>query len=159
MHVSLYVADINKTVGFYNQFFAQEPEKVKADYAKYVLTDPSLIISFVQNEERVRSNFGHLGFQVNTEEELNARMEAIKKTDLAMVEEMGTNCCYAYQDKFWVADPDGHQWEIYHFHEDVEFNDPKYETENSENCCVPPKVKKNLRDLAEECCEPGSGCC
>jgi len=24
-----------------------------------------------------------------------------------------------------VADPDGYQWEVYYFHEDVEFNDPR----------------------------------
>ncbi|MNL88760.1 Cadmium-induced protein CadI [compost metagenome] len=26
---------------------------------------------------------------------------------------MGANCCYALQDKVWVTDPDGHQWEIF----------------------------------------------
>lgn len=160
MHVSMYVSDIDATVKFYNTFFAQQPEKVKSDYAKYVLDSPSLIISFVQNPDRVRANFGHLGFQVETEEQLNARLEAIKRTDLAMVEEMGTNCCYAKQDKFWVADPDGHQWEVYHFHEDVEFNDPKYSSgEDTAACCTPPKVKRSLAGLGQESCEPGSGCC
>ena len=37
MHVSLYVADITKTVAFYKSFFNVEPIKVKDDYAKFIL--------------------------------------------------------------------------------------------------------------------------
>ena len=64
MHVSLYVSDLAKSVNFYTQFFGTEPVKVKPSYAKYVLEKPSLIISFVENKDRVQSNFGHVGFQV-----------------------------------------------------------------------------------------------
>ena len=59
------------------------------------------------------------------------------------------------QDKFWASDPDGIQWEVYYFHKDVAFNDPKYATEDSTACCAEPQMEK-----AEEAkCEPGSGCC
>ncbi len=136
MHASLYVADIQKTISFYNEFFGQSPAKVKPRYAKYVLTSPSLIISFVENKERVQSNFGHLGFQVETIEELNKRMAAAEARGLVSKKEMGTNCCYAKQDKFWAKDPDGVQWEIYYFHEDAEFNDPHYEMEEATACCT-----------------------
>ena len=78
-------------------------------------------------------------------------------------EEIGTACCYAVQDKFWVTDPDGVQWEVYYFHEDVEFNDPKYAMEDASACCMPAKEEKPKVKLAElsgaEKCEPGSGCC
>ena len=67
MHVSLYVSDLEKSIAFYSAFFATAPVKVKPGYAKYVLDSPSLIISFVENQERVQQNFGHLGFQVETE--------------------------------------------------------------------------------------------
>ncbi len=63
MHVSLYVSDIAKTKEFYTKFFGQEPNKTKNDYCKFILDSPALIISFVQNKERVQQNFGHLGFQ------------------------------------------------------------------------------------------------
>lgn len=162
MHVSLYVKDIERTVNFYSTFFGQEPTKVKDDYAKYTLENPSLVISFVQNEERVKSNFGHLGFQVETEEELASRLMTAKNNMMEILEEIGTNCCYAQQDKFWVADPDGHQWEVYYFHKDSEFNDPKYSSEDNSACCTAPvdKQKLSLKDLQNEsCCEPGSGCC
>ena len=136
MHASLYVADIQKTVAFYTQFFGTEPVKVKSNYAKFVLENPSLIISFVENKERVQSNFGHLGFQVESIEELNTRMNDAEQKGLLSKKEIGTNCCYAKQDKFWANDPDGVQWEVYYFHEDAEFNDPHYEMKEATACCT-----------------------
>jgi len=155
MHVSLYVSDINKSVEFYNQFFGQEPTKVKPDYAKYVLESPSLIISFVENKERVQSNFGHLGFQVESLEDLNIKLWQAKKKNLVAKEETGTNCCYAKQDKFWVNDPDGVQWEVYYFHADAEFNDPHYEMSEASACCSPndkPKIQLSELSTEKTCC-------
>lgn len=137
MHVSLYVSDIRQTINFYNSFFGQEPAKVKPAYAKYVLESPSLIISFVQNKGRVQQNFGHLGFQVETPEDLSLRLWDARKKQLVAREETGTNCCYAKQDKFWVNDPDGVQWEVYYFHADSDFNDPHYESSEASVCCAP----------------------
>ena len=136
MHVSLYVSDIAKSIDFYSSFFGQEPTKVKPRYAKYVLESPSLIISFVENKDRVQSNFGHLGFQVETVEDLKIKLWQAKKQELVAREEIGTNCCYATQDKFWVNDPDGVQWEVYYFHADAEFNDPRYELKEETACCT-----------------------
>jgi catechol 2,3-dioxygenase-like lactoylglutathione lyase family enzyme len=136
MHVSLYVANIQKSVDFYTNFFGQQPAKVKSNYAKYILENPSLIISFVENKERVQSNFGHLGFQVETLEQLTSKLNEAKIKNLVTKEEIGTNCCYAKQDKFWVNDPDNVQWEVYYFHEDAEFNDPHYEMAESTACCT-----------------------
>ncbi len=153
MHVSLYVSDIQKTVGFYTKFFAQEPVKVKTNYAKYVLDSPSLIISFVENAERVQENFGHLGFQVETIEDLNIKLWEAKKKNIVVKEEVGTNCCYAKQDKFWVNDPDGVQWEVYYFHEDAEFNDPRYESSQATACCTPAeKSESKMLTVEKPCC-------
>ncbi|MFI5204227.1 MAG: ArsI/CadI family heavy metal resistance metalloenzyme [Flavobacteriales bacterium] len=162
MHVSLYVTDIKKTVDFYSSFFGILPVKIKPQYAKYVLDSPSLIISFVENAERVQQNFGHLGFQVETETELQNRLLAMQNKNLISKIEIGTNCCFAKQDKFWVSDPDGVQWEVYYFHEDAEFNDPHYENNDASACCMPPvteKKKVNLSELQKTSCEPNSGCC
>lgn len=149
MHVSLYVSSIEKSVQFYTEFFGIEPVKVKPGYAKYVLENPSLIISFVENAERVQANFGHLGFQVETEAELTKRLGLAMSKGLVTKQEMGTNCCYAKQDKFWVNDPDGVQWEVYYFHADAEFNDPHFTEESAEACCMPTqKQKVNLSDIS-----------
>ncbi len=168
MHVSLYVSDISKTVDFYDAFFNKKADKVKTGYAKYILNAPALVISFVENPERVQSNFGHLGIQVDTEEKVHHYLNVAQSKGLDTKEEMGTNCCYAKQDKFWAADPDGHQWEIYYFHEDVEFNDPHYALEEQSACCMPTQeaqpesvaVKANFKVKAyKNTCEPNSGCC
>ncbi len=162
MHVSLYVSDIEKTIGFYNLFFGQKPAKIRKGYTKYILAEPSLIISFVENPERVQQHFGHMGFQVETLEQLNERLKIARKAGLVTLEEIGTNCCFAKQDKFWATDPDGVQWEVYYFHEDAEFNDPHYE-ESSSACCIATGAeaqKVELKNLVEEntCCTTGSGC-
>ena len=136
MHVSLYVSDINRSVDFYTNFFGQQPTKVKPNYAKYVLENPSLIISFVENKDRVQSNFGHLGFQVETLAELDTKLADAKIKNLVSKEEIGTNCCYAKLDKFWVSDPDNVQWEVYYFHADAEFNDPHFEMLEANACCT-----------------------
>ncbi|OUJ72948.1 hypothetical protein BXP70_16765 [Hymenobacter crusticola] len=178
MHVSLYVSDLTATVNFYTAFFGQPAAKIRRGYAKYVLDEPSLIISFVENSARVASNFGHLGFQVETLEQLNQRLAVARKAGLVQREEMGTACCYAKQDKFWVNDPDGVEWEVYYFHEDAEFNDPRYEAEYqqaSSQCCIAPAAQEASAEVlttapmaftlattsAESgpACSPGGGCC
>jgi catechol 2,3-dioxygenase-like lactoylglutathione lyase family enzyme len=164
MHVSLYVSDMAHTISFYNSFFGKSPDKIRKGYIKYILDEPSLIISFVENAERVKQNFGHLGFQVETIEELNNRLTLAQNAGLLTREEIGTNCCYAKQDKFWVTDHDGVQWEVYYFHEDAEFNDPHYEIETASACCIAPVTegsKVEFQNLAvqAECCVPGAGCC
>jgi catechol 2,3-dioxygenase-like lactoylglutathione lyase family enzyme len=163
MHVSLYVSDLAKTIDFYNLFFGREPVKIRSGYTKYVLEEPSLIISFVENKERVQAHFGHLGFQVETLAELSQKLITAQSAGLVTREEIGTNCCFANQDKFWVTDPDGVQWEVYYFHADAEFNDPHFE-EPASTCCIAPATeaeKTNFTNLALEtaCCTPGSGCC
>ena len=147
MHVSLYVSNIQNSVAFYTAFFGVEPLKTKPKYAKFVLDSPSLIISFVENAERVQENFGHLGFQVETIEDLNIHLWQAKKKNLLPREEIGTNCCFARQDKFWVNDPDGVQWEVYYFHEDAEFNDPHYELSETTSCCMP--AEKTVVSLSQ----------
>ena len=158
MHVSLYVSDITNTVDFYNKFFGMAATKIKRGYAKYLLDSPSLIISFVENKGRVKSNFGHLGFQLETEAELEKKLQEATLLGLVSKIETGTNCCYAKQDKFWVNDPDGIQWEVYYFHEDAEFNDPHYNMEESNACCIKEEPIELLKEN-ESCCTPGSGCC
>lgn len=127
MHVSLYVSDLAATIAFYDQFFGQSPTKVQNRYAKYELAEPGLLISFVEQPERSVANFGHLGIQVGTPEELHRRHAVAQQQQLVSNEEMGVTCCYAVQDKFWATDPDGHQWEVYYFHADATFNDPAYD--------------------------------
>jgi hypothetical protein len=45
-------------------------------------------------------------------------------------DEMQTNCCFAVQDKTWVSDPDGNQWEVF-----VVLQDNLPEMVNNASCC------------------------
>lgn len=132
-HLSLFVSDTDKTVDFYTKLFGREPVKVKTDYAKFELEDPALVISFIQSPEKVQSNFGHLGFMVNSTAAVDERKAALKSLNVEIgLEEQEVACCYAKQDKFWVNDPDGYEWEVYHFIEDVQKNEEKY---TAAPCC------------------------
>lgn len=167
MHVSLYVSDIVSTIEHYTAFFGVEPEKIRQGYAKFILNSPSLIISFVENPSRVQSNFGHLGFQVESPDDLAAMRERAIEAGFSLRDEVGTSCCYAVQDKFWINDPDGVQWEVYYFHADAEFNDPHYGTNDAEACCMPQVTQISVpafgrKKEAAACCTPsddGSSCC
>jgi catechol 2,3-dioxygenase-like lactoylglutathione lyase family enzyme len=163
MHVSLYVDDINQSVQFYNEFFNQSADKVKPGYAKYILDEPALVISFVENSKKTEPLFGHLGFQVDSKDRMLKEHSRLKTLGYKTIEESETACCYAIQDKFWVSDPDGHRWEVYYFHADVEFNDPQYTSAGEEVCCSESMMTKEAisksKEETEACCEPGAGCC
>jgi hypothetical protein len=47
-------------------------------------------------------------------------------------DEMKTDCCYAVQDKAWVSDPDGNQWEVF-----VVLEDNLPEKAEAGVCCAP----------------------
>lgn len=149
MHVSLYVNSIEDTTQFYEAFFNQKASKIENKYAKFILEEPALIISFIENKTKVKASFGHLGIQVDSVEELKQRLALAKSKKLLELEEIGTSCCYALQDKFWVKDPDGYSWEVYFFHKDVKFNDPNYSLEEDNSCCTP---KDTTQGTLSQCC-------
>jgi hypothetical protein len=66
-------------------------------------------------------------------------------------DEMQTSCCYAVQDKTWVRDPDGYEWEVF-----VVLQDNLSETAPCE-CGV--DVDKNQPALTETSKTEASGCC
>ena len=62
----------------------------------------------------------HVGVQVDSPETVTAHLARVKAAGLPVREEMSVNCCHANQDKFWVRDPDGLEWEVYHLNYDLE---------------------------------------
>jgi catechol 2,3-dioxygenase-like lactoylglutathione lyase family enzyme len=56
----------------------------------------------------------HLGVEVQDVDTVDAEQTRLAAAGLASVDERGTTCCYAKQDKFWVEGaPNGERWEIY----------------------------------------------
>jgi len=120
-HVSLNVGDLQRTLAFYRALLGVEPVKEKADYAKFELNDPPLVLSMRPTWAARGGAVNHLGFRVANVgqlEELKGRLDAAgfrtARHDDAM-------CCYAHQTKIWASDPDGTLWEIYIFHGDLAF--------------------------------------
>lgn len=136
MHVAVNCSDLDKSLAFYRSFFGTEPTKIKENYAKFELDNPMLHFSLNVRPFKQNGVLNHLGFQVNTTEEVLAMGERLRQNNLLLIDEMNTTCCYAVQDKVWVYDPDGNAWEIFYTKEDSEFEsagDPR----NLSLCCAP----------------------
>lgn len=119
-HLSLNVSDISRSLSFYQTLFGMGPAKVRADYAKFELNDPPLVLSL---EPRVPGKDGvlnHMGFRMPDAGSLVAMQRRLEQSGIHTRREEGVECCYARQTKFWVHDPDGTLWEVYTFDGDLE---------------------------------------
>lgn len=143
-HVSIDVRDVARSVDFYRRLFGIEPSKVRRDYAKFDLVNPPL--NFAINERADVTGNGalsHLGLQVASTGDVLATRTRWHEQGLLTRDEMQTDCCYATQDKTWVRDPDGNEWEVFVVLAD---NLPEHPAEAVESsCCVAPET-------AEVCC-------
>jgi predicted enzyme related to lactoylglutathione lyase len=110
-HVHVAVNDIEQAVAFYSKLFEAAPSVRKADYAKWMVDDPR--INFAISARGAQPGVNHLGFQLDSEDELRAMRDRLAEADAGLVEEMGAQCCYAKSDKVWVTDPAGIAWETY----------------------------------------------
>jgi catechol 2,3-dioxygenase-like lactoylglutathione lyase family enzyme len=111
-HVHLAVEDIADSVRFYSTLFGAEPIVRKADYAKWMVDDPR--INFAISTRGASTGVNHLGFQLDSDEDLKAMRERLEAADARLTEESDAHCCYAVSDKYWVTDPQGIAWETYH---------------------------------------------
>ncbi len=139
-HISLHVKSIGRTMEFYDKFFHTSPAKVEEKYVKYELDHPALTISFVEQASEVLPTFGHLGIQVKTKQELNEKLNLARGHKIVQLEETETTCCYAVQDKYWVKDPDGYEWEVYYFIADDQKMGGRDEQDSP--CCTPEDKKE-----------------
>ncbi len=117
-HVALRVSSLSPSVAFYQAMFGVAPVKYKSDYAKFDLEQPALNLTLnvsTQPSDRLADHgaLSHLGVQVSSAEDVQQAIARFREAGLAIVEEHDTECCYALQDKVWVADPDGNRWEIF----------------------------------------------
>lgn len=111
-HVHVSVPDLVESIRFYSQIFGREPSVEKSDYAKWMLDDPR--INFAISTDRQPVGINHLGFQVDTDEELRDMQGQLQVADARMIQEDEQPCCYARSDKYWVTDPTGIAWETFH---------------------------------------------
>jgi catechol 2,3-dioxygenase-like lactoylglutathione lyase family enzyme len=147
LHVSLNVADVAASVEFYRTFFGAEPVKLKADYAKFDLVEPLVNFTLNQVPSMRGGTLNHLGIQVESTEAVLAARKRLQEAGLLTEDEMQTDCCYAFQDKIWVSDPDGHRWEVFH----ILVADTENRNEAA-GCCQPAPEPTAV----SACCQPAS---
>ena len=112
LHVHVSVKDLPASIRFYQTLFGAEPVVTQPDYAKWMLEDPR--VNFAISTLRQPVGVNHLGFQVETDEELRCMRAQLEAADARLVEENEQPCCYAKSDKYWVTDPTGIAWETFH---------------------------------------------
>ncbi|HVU90888.1 MAG TPA: ArsI/CadI family heavy metal resistance metalloenzyme [Jatrophihabitans sp.] len=113
VQLALNVNDLQESIAFYRRLFDTEPAKVREGYANFAVADPPLKLVLLENPGHGGS-INHLGVEVADVETVDAEQTRLAGSGLASVDERGTTCCYAEQDKFWVTGtPNGEQWEVY----------------------------------------------
>lgn len=144
-HLSLDVTDVDGAVAFYAELFGRQPAKRKPGYAKFELDDPPVALAL---QQAARPALSHLGIRVATTAEVEAAGNRLRQSGLVTLDERDTDCCYARQDKVWVADPAGNRWEVYTVLADIDDEHDEHEHAGTAACCTPAAD-------APACCSAG----
>jgi catechol 2,3-dioxygenase-like lactoylglutathione lyase family enzyme len=125
VHLHLHVSDLDKSRTFYEKFLGAGPVKVKDGYVKFLPEWAPVNLALSTGGHGGDGAINHVGVQVDSVAGVMDQLARVKAAGLPVVEEMGVNCCHANQDKFWVKDPDGVEWEVYHLNYDLEGDEPR----------------------------------
>jgi catechol 2,3-dioxygenase-like lactoylglutathione lyase family enzyme len=134
-HIGIYVEDVPRSIEFYRALFGIEPATVRTGYAKFDVENPPLNFTLNEKKGATGGALSHLGIQVATNDDVLATRDRWNAAGLTTRDELGTDCCYAKQNKSWVNDPDGNEWEVFVV---LEQNLPEV-TSKSASCCVPSR--------------------
>src|SRR5438067_13575163 len=148
-HLAINVRDVEQSIEFYRKLFGIGPSKVRTRYAKFDVQNPPL--NFTLNEAAVNSRgaLSHLGIQVRSTEDVLTTRQKWHDDGLLTRDEMQTNCCYAVQDKTWVRDPDGNEWEVFVVLEDNLPESAACECGDKVTAAVQPDARV---EMATSCC-------
>src|SRR5437016_1750730 len=112
-HMSLKVKNLDQSVEFYGRLFGVAPAKQFADYAKFELDDPALVLSLEPLRDGERTGLDHLGIRVSSRNLLIDATSRIAERGLTFEHLASVDCCYSRQSKIYMNDPDGHLVEVY----------------------------------------------
>jgi catechol 2,3-dioxygenase-like lactoylglutathione lyase family enzyme len=139
VQVALNVTDIDAAVVFYEKVFGTPVTKQRPGYANFAIDEPPLKLVLIESSQGGTMN--HMGVEVETVSDVNAATEGFIASGLTTYEEQGVECCYAKQDKVFVTDPNGLEWEFYTVLGDS------------------PVADKTIEGSADTCCEPNEAAC
>jgi catechol 2,3-dioxygenase-like lactoylglutathione lyase family enzyme len=132
VHISLPVTNLEHSIRFYESVLGQPASKRKDGYANFRLDEPPIHLALVQGDaDPASARRHHFGIEVPDQDQLGAWRARATGADLPVKLEEGQTCCYAVADKFWVTDPDGHEWEVW-----VRLADADSMYEPTSTCCA-----------------------
>jgi catechol 2,3-dioxygenase-like lactoylglutathione lyase family enzyme len=153
-HVHVAVDDLEANIRFYSSVFGAAPTVRKPDYAKWMVEDPR--INFAISQRGAKAGVDHLGFQVESEEELTALREQVAAAEIAALDQPDAQCCYARSDKYWITDPQGIAWETYRTLGQAEIFGAATREAAADTgaCCAPRPQKISLApaNATNKCC-------
>lgn len=112
LQLALNVSNIDTAVDFYSKLFGTEPAKRRPGYANFAIAEPPLKLVLFENPSAT-GKLNHLGIEVESSAQVEQASDRFQQANLTVRSENNTTCCYALQDKIWVTDPDGDEWEVY----------------------------------------------
>ncbi len=133
VQLALNVDHLDDAISFYSKLFGTEPAKRRDGYANFAIANPPLKLVLLESPGK-GGTLNHLGVEVESTDVVDTEQSRLAELGLASVDERGTTCCYAKQDKFWVESAPGRErWEIYTVLEDS----PTFFSESSDDprCC------------------------
>ena len=154
VHVNINVRDLTASVAFYGALFDADPTKVREDYANFRLDTPGLHLALVRKPDHppVQTEQHH-GVELFDRDALDAWRARLETRGVNVRIEEQVTCCYAVADKFWVADPDGNEWEFWFRTEEAE---AMHEDAAEGECCAPMPMA-TLEGLKPK--QAPGGCC
>ena len=145
-HLAVNVKNVEQSIDFYRKLFGIEPSKVRTGYAKFDVQNPPLNFTLNETTFSSRGALSHMGIQVRSTADVLSTRRRWAEAGLRTRDEMQTSCCYAVQDKTWVRDPDGNEWEVF-----VVLEDNLAETAA---CECGDQVVAEINAAATSCCAP-----
>ena len=148
-HVHVVVDDIDANVRFYSNVFGASPTVLKPDYAKWMLDDPR--INFAISKRGGNARIDHLGIQVESEKELIELRQQVAAAEISALDQPSAECCYTRSEKYWITDPQGVPWEIFHTLDSIPVFGETARTEHGA-CCSPTPRDKPSGIKSGACC-------
>ena len=119
LQLALNVDNLDQAIDFYSKLFNTPPYKVKPGYANWSIDNPPLKLVIFEGQGP-HGSINHLGVETDTAEEVVEADSRLREAGLLTTGIDETQCCFAEKTETWVDGVDGHRWEWYVKHSDVE---------------------------------------